>query len=335
MAMEKKIIAVLGVTGNQGGSVAKKFLSLGWHVRGITRSASSNSAKALSAQGVEIVEADIDYPATLIPAFSGAHIIFAVTDFWAPFFSSIPTLSKISDRATGEHAYAIELKRGKNIVDAAASVLEKEGKLERFIWSTLPSFKEQSKGKYTYVYHFDSKAAVSEYLKGKDGGKLWEKSSLLNMGFYADNMITYGGIMGAAKNMEEGKYIYRKPGKNTAIHPFVIPSDTGAFVDLLVRSPPKQDLLGVSEVSNYVTYMKIWSEVTGVPSEVREISVEEADKAAPGGVGREAAESTATSAEFGWGRELVMPKDLDPNVELTSLRTYMENEDWKTFLSKI
>ena len=114
--------------------------------------------------------------------------------------------------------------------------------------------------------------------------------------------------------MENGVYIWRKPCKPTAVHPFVITSDTGLFVELLVNSPPKQDLLGVSEMASYADYMKIWSEVTGVPSEVREISVEEADKAAPGGVGREAAESTATSAEFGWGDHLVFPK----NVSLRS-----------------
>jgi len=333
--MEKKTIAVLGVTGNQGGSVARKFLSLGWHVRGITRSISSSSAQSLSQSGIQLIEADIDNPSSLIPTFSGAHVIFAVTDFWAPYFSSFPTLSKVSDRATGEHAYAIEVQRGKNIVDAAATVLSNEGVSERFVWSTLPSFKKQSGGKYTYAYHFDSKAEITAYLKEKDGGKLWERSSLLNMGFYTDNMIRYGGFMGAAKNMEDGKYILRKPGKNNAVHPFVIPEDTGAFVELLVRAPPKQDLLGVSEMSDYVTYMRIWSEVTGVPSEVKEITVEDADKASPGGLGREAAESTATSAEFGWGKDLVMPRDLDHDVKLTSLRTYIENEDWKTFLGKI
>jgi hypothetical protein len=110
--------------------------------------------------------------------------------------------------------------------------------------------------------------------------------------------------------MEKGKYIFRTPASPTAIHPFVIPGDTGLFVDLLVHSPPKQDLLAVSEMATYTEYMKLWSEVTGVPSEVREITVEEADKAAPGGIGREAAESTATSAEFGWGKELVLPKDV-------------------------
>lgn len=102
----------------------------------------------------------------------------------------------------------------------------------------------------------------------------------------------------------------RKPGGNAAIHPFVDTRDTGIFVNLLVRSRPCQDLLGVSEMSSYGSFMNILSEVTGETCEAREISMEEADKAVPGGLGREAAESTATSAVFGWGKHLLMPKDV-------------------------
>ena len=102
----------------------------------------------------------------------------------------------------------------------------------------------------------------------------------------------------------------RKPGRNDALHPFVVPTDAGLFVELLVRSPPQQDLLGVSEMASYNTFMEIWSEVTGEKSEVRETTVDDQDKLAPGGLGREAAESTATSAEFGWGKHLVLPKDV-------------------------
>ena len=146
----------------------------------------SDSAKAKAAEGISIVEADLDNLGTLIPAFRGAHVIFAITNFWAPFWEANARLSKISDRATGEHAYAIEVQRGRNVVDAVQRVSKEDGMLERFIFSTLPSFKEQSKGKYTYVYHFDSKADVTEYLKSKED--LWQKSSLLNMGFYSSNI---------------------------------------------------------------------------------------------------------------------------------------------------
>lgn len=209
-----KTIAVLGVTGNQvgshvftpfqklihyyqGGSVAEKFLSLGWDVRGITRSTTSPSALALKARGLTLVEADLDNSTSLIKAFSGAHVIFAVTDFWAPFFASFEKLSKISDRATGDHAFEIEVTRGKRIVDAVAKVLADEGVLERFVFSTLPGFKELSGGKYTYNYHFDGKAEISKYLKTKKA--LWEKSSLLNMGFYMTNLVKMGKVVGFSK----------------------------------------------------------------------------------------------------------------------------------------
>lgn len=178
--------------------MASQFLSLGWNVRGITRSTTSPAALALIAKGVSLITADIDNPSTLIAAFKDAHVIFAMTDFWAPFFSSFAELSRVSDRATGEHAFKIEVQRGKNIVDAAEKVSTEEGSvLERFIYSTLPSFKELSGGKYTYAYHFDSKAVVSAYLKEKTD--LWGKSSLVNMAFYTTNLVKFGGIIGGAK----------------------------------------------------------------------------------------------------------------------------------------
>jgi hypothetical protein len=114
-------------------------------------------------------------------------VIFAVTNFWEPFFQNYARLSKISNRATGEYSYAIEVQRGKHIVDTVQQVLEEDGTLERFVLSTLPGFKKQSGGKYTHAYHFDSKAEISEYLKSKD--ELWARSSLLNMAFYSTNLF--------------------------------------------------------------------------------------------------------------------------------------------------
>ena len=105
-----------------------------------------------------------------------------------------------------------------------------------------------------------------------------------------------------------------KPGADIAIHPFVDTRDTGAFVELLVNAPPGQDLLGVSEMSSYDTFMKFLTERTGKPCESREISIQEADKALPGGLGREVGESGAASAEFGWGN-VVMPKDVSIDFE--------------------
>jgi hypothetical protein len=142
----------------------------------------------------------------------------------------------------------------------------------------------------------------------KEKTELWEKSSLFNAGFYTTNMLKYGANRGALT--AEGIYILEIAGTATALHPFFVPDDTGIFVELLVRAPPKQDLLGVSEMANYETYLKAWSAVTGVPGELKEISVDDFDRKTPGGLGREVGQSSASSAEFGWGDHLGMPKNV-------------------------
>lgn len=97
-------------------------------VRGVTRNASSASAVSLASQGVEIVEADLDNPSSLATIFHGAHTIFALTDFWQPYFSAPEHItSDPSDKKKGEYAIRIELRRGKAIADYAAKALADEG----------------------------------------------------------------------------------------------------------------------------------------------------------------------------------------------------------------
>lgn len=57
----KKIIAVFGATGQQGGSVVSAILqdaklSSEWSVRAVTRDTTKESAKKLAAQGAETVQ---------------------------------------------------------------------------------------------------------------------------------------------------------------------------------------------------------------------------------------------------------------------------------------
>lgn len=68
--------------------MADVFLSEpGWRIRGITRDPTKSAAQSLSAKGIEMVQADLDEPSTLQNAFQGANAIYAVTDFWQPFFN--------------------------------------------------------------------------------------------------------------------------------------------------------------------------------------------------------------------------------------------------------
>ena len=166
---EKKLLVVIGATGVQGGSVVSTFLS-----------------EALVAKGVEMVQADLDDPSSLHSAFSGATAIFAITDFWAPFFDPESRKKVKPSQSLNEWAYEKELAQAKAIIDAAAKVDVDEGGLQRLIWSGLSAAKKWSKGKYTWVYHFDSKADATEYIE-KEQPELWKKTSVIQVGGYASN----------------------------------------------------------------------------------------------------------------------------------------------------
>lgn len=154
-----------------------------WKIRGITRDPSKPNAQALTVKGVEVVKADIEDKASLIQAFTGAHAIFAVTDFWA--FVRDPEAAKAAGKRINEYAYDREVQQGQNIADAAAdpAVLKT---LQRFVYSSLSNVRKWSRGKYTLVYHFDSKAQVVEYIKNRHPD-LNARTSTVQIGEYADN----------------------------------------------------------------------------------------------------------------------------------------------------
>lgn len=68
--MTRKLVVVGGVTGNQGGSVARALAhSTDYRLRGITTDVSSEKSKKLEAIGVEMVAADLDDHQSLLKAF--------------------------------------------------------------------------------------------------------------------------------------------------------------------------------------------------------------------------------------------------------------------------
>lgn len=81
--MPPKLIVVTGVTGVQGGSVARLFAQYtDWRVRGITRNPDKPSNASLREAGIELVAGDYDDVVSLEQAFAGADVIFGTTDFW-------------------------------------------------------------------------------------------------------------------------------------------------------------------------------------------------------------------------------------------------------------
>ena len=130
MSNTKKIIAVVGATGHQGGAVVRALQAQGqFAVRALTRDPSKHRNLA-----DEVVLADLNRPETLKAAFAGAHGVFLVTNAWEP--------------GTDERLQAL-----------AAVRAAKDAGVQHFIWSTLPNVETISRGKLD-VPHFTHKANI-------------------------------------------------------------------------------------------------------------------------------------------------------------------------------
>jgi uncharacterized protein YbjT (DUF2867 family) len=77
-AAGQRIIVVTGATGLQGRAVTHHLLRDGWHVRALTRNRASKRAQALDTSGAEVVQGDMDDPASLRPIFAGAYGVYSM-----------------------------------------------------------------------------------------------------------------------------------------------------------------------------------------------------------------------------------------------------------------
>ncbi len=171
---EKKVIAVIGATGSQGGGLAQAILddvNGGFACRAITRDTAKEKAQALAAKGAEVVKADLDDAASLERAFTGAHGVYCVTNFWEHFSAEK------------------EKEQAKNLAAAA-----KAAGAKHVIWSTLEDTRKWMapddtrmpflQEKYR-VPHLDAKAEADAYFAGLP-------VTYLLTSFYWDNLYAFG-----------------------------------------------------------------------------------------------------------------------------------------------
>jgi len=171
---DKKIIAVVGATGQQGGGLARAILDDpdgGFAVRALTRDPGSAAAQALAALGAEVVAADLDDENSLRKALDGAYGAYFVTAFW-----------EYNDTAR-------EQAQARNMANAA-----KAAGLAHVVWSTLPDTRHHLadddrvptlQGTYK-VPHFDSKAEANRFFT--DAGV---PTTFLSTTFYFESFLEY------------------------------------------------------------------------------------------------------------------------------------------------
>ena len=183
---EKKLIVVIGATGNQGGSVARRFLQdPKFAVRALTRNPESAASQELRELGAEVVKAELEDVASLEAAFRGANLIFSVTQYWEPFFRpDCRALAAEQGISCRRYAYDVELRQGKNIADAVAKAALDTLDDNGFLVSTLSNAKRCSNGRFTELYHFDAKAEVFPDYVNEKYPALAAKMSCIQTGYF-------------------------------------------------------------------------------------------------------------------------------------------------------
>jgi uncharacterized protein YbjT (DUF2867 family) len=173
---DKKVIAVVGATGAQGGGLVRAIVNDKngpFTVRALTRDVKTDKAKALAALGAELVPADVDDVESLKRAFAGAHGAFCVTFFWAHFSPEK------------------ELAEARAMAQAA-----KHAGVKHVIWSTLEDTRKwvplsdnrmpTLMGKYK-VPHFDAKGEANALFT-----QAGVPTTFLLTSFYWENLIYFG-----------------------------------------------------------------------------------------------------------------------------------------------
>jgi uncharacterized protein YbjT (DUF2867 family) len=250
-----KVLAIFGATGQQGGSVLNHVLSdpelfREYKLRAITRDVNSEEARKLKTRNVEVVEGDILSPTSLATSLIGVHTVFAMTT---------PSL--------GPDAFEVELANAKRIADVAVD----QG-AEYIIWSTLPSVRDISKGKYTAVVPFDTKAAAEEYIR-----TLPIKSAFLSFGSFMENYQSQPFLF--PTKADDGTYVVSRHISPQAKFPLLdAVDDAGKFAGAILADPTKFEgkrLHCATKLYTITEIVTLLSKSSGKTIVYKQVSVEE------------------------------------------------------------
>jgi len=173
---DKKVIAVVGATGAQGGGLVRAIVNDRngpFKARALTRDVNTDKARALAALGAELVAADVDDVESLKRAFAGAHGAYCVTFFWAHFSPEKELAEARAMAQAAKHA---------GVAHVIWSTLEDTRKWVPLSDDRMPTLM----GKYK-VPHFDAKGEANALFT-----QAGVPTTFLLTSFYWENLIYFG-----------------------------------------------------------------------------------------------------------------------------------------------
>lgn len=170
---DKKIIAVVGATGTQGGALVRAILSEPhgpFAVRALTRNVNSEKAQELRRLGAEVVAADIDNVNSLKLAFHGVYGVYCATFYWEHC---------MPEREMSQAAAMAQAARNAGATHVIWSTLEDTRKLVPLKDNRLPTIMDKYK-----VPHFDGKGASNDAFR-----QIGLPTTYMLGSFYWENLI--------------------------------------------------------------------------------------------------------------------------------------------------
>lgn len=236
--MADDVIVVLGGTGRQGGAVARELLRRGHPVRAVVRDPAK--ARPLAAAGAELVRGDLDDPASLDAALTGAHGVFSVQTF------------------TGPDGLAGEVRQGRAVADAAA-----RAGVRHLVYASVAGAERDSG-----IPHFESKYEVERHI-----AELGLPATILRPVFFLDNFAGMG-----PQPADGGGQVLTLALPPDVPLQMIASRDIGVFAADAFEQPETSLGSAVEIAGDELTPTRIaevFTEVTGEPTTFRSQPVEE------------------------------------------------------------
>ncbi|MEO8753405.1 MAG: NmrA/HSCARG family protein [Casimicrobiaceae bacterium] len=192
---DRKIIAVVGATGAQGGGLVRAILADsggGFAVRAITRDVNSEKARALAQAGAEVVAANVDDEASLERAFAGAYGAYCVTFYW-DHFSPEKEMAEARNMASAARAAGVQHVIWSTLEDTRLFVPLSDDRMPTLM------------GKYK-VPHFDAKGESNRFFT-----EAGVPTTFMLASYYWDNLIYFGA---GPKKGPDGVLVFTLPTGN-------------------------------------------------------------------------------------------------------------------------
>jgi uncharacterized protein YbjT (DUF2867 family) len=223
-----KTVLVTGATGGQGGAVVRHMLPKGWKLRALTRNPAGREAESLVRRGVEVVQGDLEDPASIARAVEGVYGVYSVQNYWT-------------------FGAKREVQQGKNVAAAA-----KKANVRHFVYSSVGGA-ERSTG----IPHWESKWEIENAIRALGLPATIIRPVGFMENYYVDQ-VELGILKGKLNDPVRGDKPYQT----------IATDDIGAFVALAFERPAeligKELEIAGSELTN-LEAAKVFSRVLGKP----------------------------------------------------------------------